>query len=66
MLPQLDTVGTLIAFVAIIAVGTAGLFALPIGMTTDTILMMVLPSMIVFGAIMLAIGIAHGQYRAGA
>lgn len=63
MLPELNTVSTAIAFVVVIAVGTAGLWFMPVGMDEETILMMVLPSMVVFGAIMLAIGIAHGQYR---
>ena len=64
MLPQLSTVSTVIAFIAVIAVGTAGLLVLPVDMAQDTILMMVLPSMIVFGAIMVVIGVAHGQFRA--
>ena len=52
---------------AIIAAGTAGLIVVPmIGMTTETTLMMVLPSMLVFAAIVFAIGVKHGEYRAGA
>ena len=60
---ELDTVKTVLAFVIVIAIGTATLFPMP-GMTTDTILTMVVPSMVIFGLIMLAIGVAHGQYRA--
>jgi hypothetical protein len=51
-------------FLAIVAVGTGALIAAPIPMGTGTILMMVLPSTLVFGAICLALGVAHGQYRA--
>jgi len=49
---------------AIVAAGTAGLIFAPIGMTTSTTLMMVMPSMLVFAAIVFAIGIKHGEYRA--
>ena len=66
MFPRLDTVTTVIAFALVIIAGTAGLWYLPIGMTQQTILTMVLPSMIVFGAIMLVIGLSHGKYRFGA
>ena len=60
---ELDIAKTAIAFVALIAAGVGGLVAAPM-MTTETVLMMVLPSMAVFGLICLAIGVAHGQYRA--
>jgi hypothetical protein len=63
---ELDLPKTVAAFVVLIAVGVGGLVGAPIPMGTDTILMMVAPSMIVFGLICLAIGVAHGQYRAGA
>ncbi|MFT4947748.1 MAG: hypothetical protein ACI8TL_001997 [Natronomonas sp.] len=49
---------------AIIAAGTAGLIFAPIPMTTQTTLMMVTPSMLVFAAIVFAIGVKHGEYRA--
>jgi len=48
--------------VAIILVGLAGI-TVGTPMTTDTTLMMVLPSMLVFGAIVFAIGVKHGEYR---
>lgn len=53
---------------AIIAAGTAGLLVTPMGegMTTETTLMMVVPSMIAFAAVVFAIGVKHGEYRAGA
>ncbi|WP_135365541.1 DUF7333 family protein [Halosimplex halophilum] len=63
---ELDLPKTAAAFVVLIAVGVGGLIGAPIPMGTDTILMMVAPSMVVFGLICLAIGVAHGQYRAGA
>ena len=50
---------------AIILAGTAGLILAPIGMTAQTTLMMVLPSMIAFAAVVFAIGVKHGEYRAG-
>jgi hypothetical protein len=50
-------------FVTLIAVGVGALIAAPM-MTTQTVLMMVLPSMVVFGAICLLIGLKHGQHRA--
>ncbi|WP_380674826.1 DUF7333 family protein [Salinigranum sp. GCM10025319] len=58
-----DLTTTVLVFVAIVAVGTAALVGAPM-MTTSTVLMMVTPSMIVFGAICLALGIKHGEYRA--
>lgn len=63
MLPELGRIETVLAFVAVIAAGTLGLLVMPTGMGTDTVVMMVLPSMVVFGAIMFAIGIAHGKTR---
>ena len=54
-------------FVAIVALGVGGLIAVPqsmIPMSASTIMMMVLPSMAVFGVITLAIGVKHGAYRA--
>lgn len=51
---------------AIVAAGTVGLIMAPMGMTTETTLMMVTPSMIVFAAIVFLIGVKHGEYRAGA
>ncbi|OVE84281.1 DUF7333 family protein [Natronolimnobius baerhuensis] len=65
----LDLPKMLAAFVAVLVVGVGALFALPeltpmAPMTTQTIMMMVLPSMAIFGAIMLAIGVKHGEYRA--
>ena len=52
-------------FVLLVAVGIGGLIGSPVPMGTDTILMMVLPSMAIFGLICLVIGVKHGEYRAG-
>ena len=56
------TAGVLIALVA---VGTAGLVVSDV-MPTNIVLMMVTPSMLAFGAVCAAIGVKHGEYRAGA
>lgn len=48
---------------AIIAIGTVAMFNV---MVAETVLMMVLPSMLVFAAIVFAIGVKHGEYRASA
>ncbi|WIV66917.1 DUF7333 family protein [Natrialbaceae archaeon AArc-T1-2] len=61
---ELDLPKTVVAFVLVVAIGTGALLTMPMGMTTDTVLMMVTPSMVIFGLITLAIGVAHGQYRA--
>lgn len=64
MLPDLDRRTTVLAFVAVIAIGAGAMLTMPIGMTTETVLTMVVPSMAVFGLVMLLIGVGHGQYRA--
>lgn len=67
-LPSLDLPKTAAAFIAIILVGVLSMLYTPAGeaMTTDTIFMMVTPSMVAFGLVCLVIGVAHGQHRAGA
>ncbi|WP_135820276.1 DUF7333 family protein [Halostella litorea] len=60
---ELDLTKTAVAFVALIAVSVGGLIVAPM-MQDSTVLMMVMPSMVVFGLICLAIGVGHGQYRA--
>ncbi len=47
---------------AIVAVGAVGLTFTP--MSTRTVLMMVLPSMLVFAGVAFALGVKHGEYRA--
>lgn len=54
---------TAAALVAIVAIGTAGLIGMG-AMATSTVLMMVTPSMLVFGLIALVLGVKHGEYRA--
>ena len=61
-----DLTRTAAIFVALIVIGIGGLLTAPIGMTQTTILMMVAPSMVVFGLICVAIGVRHGEFRAGA
>jgi hypothetical protein len=56
------TAGVLIALVA---AGTAALVASGV-MPSNVVLMMVTPSMLVFGAVCAVIGVKHGEYRAGA
>lgn len=58
---EFDGVKTGIAFVVVIVVGT--LVMLPLPMTRETIFMMVLPSMVVFGLVMLWLGVKHGEHR---
>lgn len=57
------TVGLLVGLVAL---GAVALVAAPIPMGTGTILMMVVPSMLVFGAVVLFVGVKHGEWRATA
>ncbi len=59
---EFDLKTTATVFLAIIVAGTLGISTMP--MTQRTIYMMVVPSMVVFGAIMLVIGVKHGEHRA--
>jgi len=61
---EFDATTTALVFVGIIAVGTVGVSMAP--MSTSTVFMMVVPSMVVFGAIMLWVGTKFGEHRAGA
>ena len=66
---EFDLPKTIGSFVVVIALGTIAMFALPevtpmAPMTTSTILMMVVPSMALYGLVVLAIGVKHGEYRA--
>lgn len=51
------------ALLVIVAIGVAGLVGSGM-MILETTLMMVAPSMIVFGLIAFALGMKHGEYRA--
>ncbi|EMA52748.1 MULTISPECIES: DUF7333 family protein [Halococcus] len=59
---EFDSTTTAIAFVALIAIGVGGLLVSGV-MATGTVLMMVLPAMVVFGLLCLAIGTQYGQHR---
>ncbi|ELY74097.1 MULTISPECIES: hypothetical protein [Natrinema] len=60
---EFDGTKTAVAFLVVIALGVGGLLAAPM-MAMSTVLMMVAPSMIVFGLLMLVLGVKHGEYRA--
>ncbi|MFD1571523.1 DUF7333 family protein [Halorubrum laminariae] len=49
--------------ILIVAIGAGGLIGAGM-MPLQTTLMMVVPSMLVFGAVAFAIGVKHGQFRA--
>jgi hypothetical protein len=61
---EFDQTTTAVAFLGLVALGGLALLGSPMGVST--IAMMVVPSMLVFGAICLFIGVKHGEYRAGA
>ncbi|SEW23643.1 DUF7333 family protein [Halobacterium jilantaiense] len=48
--------------VLLVAAGTVGLASADF-METDTVFMMVLPSMILFAAVSFLLGMKHGEYR---
>ena len=48
---------------AIVALGVIGLIVAPF-MGTGTVLMMVLPSMLIFAGIAFYLGMKHGEFRA--
>ncbi|ADJ16204.1 DUF7333 family protein [Halalkalicoccus jeotgali] len=58
---EFDFPKTAAVFAALIALGVVGTTPM---MGTSTVLMMVLPSMVVFGLVVLALGVKHGEYRA--
>ncbi len=51
------------ALLAIVVIGVAGLVGSGM-MILETTLMMVAPSMVIFGLIAFGIGMKHGEYRA--
>jgi hypothetical protein len=57
-----DRTTTLGIFAGLIVIGAGGLLASGV-MTVGTVLVMVLPAMIVFGLVCLAIGVRYGEYR---
>jgi hypothetical protein len=60
---EFDRNTTLAIFLALVAVGVGGLAGSGV-MATGTVLMMVLPSVLVFGAVCLFLGVRWGEYRA--
>jgi hypothetical protein len=54
---------TLGVFLAMVIASVGGLVAAQV-MATTTVLMMVAPSVLVFGGICLFLGVKHGEYRA--
>ena len=61
---EFDLATTAGIFLAIVVVAVGGLIVAPIPMAQSTILMMVLPSVLVFGAVCLFLGTKYGEYRA--
>ena len=59
---EFDLPTTAAAFIALIAIGAGGLLVSGM-MGSNTVLMMVTPSMVIFGLLMLLIGVKHGEYR---
>ena len=55
--------GSLGALLAVIAVGLGGLLAGDV-MPVRVVLMMVAPSMVVFGLLAFGLGVRHGEHRA--
>ena len=60
---EYDLTVTAGALVGLVALGTVALVGMGF-MAASTVLMMVTPAMLVFGAICLALGVKHGEYRA--
>ena len=60
---EFDLATTAGVFLAIVVVAIGGLTASGV-METSTVLMMVLPSVLVFGAVCLFLGTKYGEYRA--
>jgi hypothetical protein len=60
---EFDRTKTALAFLALVVVGVGGLAGSGV-MATGTVLMMVLPSVLVFGGVCLFLGMKHGEYRA--
>lgn len=59
---EFDTKTTGLIFVAVVVLATIGMTFTP--MTSSTVYMMVVPSMVVYGALMLWLGVKHGEQRA--
>ena len=53
---------TAVGFLVLVALGLAVTMATPMG--SQTVLMMVLPALVVYGLLALVLGVKHGEYRA--
>jgi hypothetical protein len=60
---EFDRIRTAAAFLALVAAGAGALIAAPVPMGTGTVLLMVVPSMLVFGLLCLGLGVKHGEHR---
>lgn len=60
---EFDFLKTAVIFALVIAIGVGGMLGSGV-MATQTVLMMVLPSTVVFGLLMVVLGVKHGEYRA--
>jgi hypothetical protein len=60
---EFDRNTTLGIFLLLVVVGVGGLVGADV-MATSTVLMMVLPSVLVFGGVCLFLGMRYGEYRA--
>jgi len=60
---EFDRNTTLAVFLALVVVGMGGLYASAV-MPPRILLMMVLPSVLVFGGVCLFLGMRYGEYRA--
>ena len=60
---EFDRTTTFGIFALVVVAGVGGLLAADV-MAASTVLMMVAPSILVFGALCLFLGVKHGEYRA--
>lgn len=59
---EFDTTTTAMGFVLLVLIGVGVSWATPMGQRT--VLMMVLPALVIYGLLTLALGVKHGEYRA--
>jgi hypothetical protein len=60
---EFDATRTIGIFVVLVAIAVLGLLGAGF-MAADTVLMMVLPSLVVGGLLFMFLGVKHGEYRA--
>ena len=61
---EFDTTTTAAGFVLLVLISVGVTWTTPMGQST--VLMMVLPSLVIFGLLALGLGVKHGEYRAKA